>query len=426
MKKISTEIIILLSFIFLIKTIDSKSAYDKLLEWGKNNSLFISDKLGMKYINENNKTYYALDDIPENTIIMDIPYELMLNKDNAFKLLEHKKLEKIYNEYKKTKLGVDVGFLPASFEQSFLSFIIYYITSKPKSYQKTKFYEYFHYLLDTFETDLDSYPVFYTESQLKLLQGSLALIETTLIKELYREESEKLSKISGKKKFDIDEYMRWRTLTMTKSLNISNNTSIVPFIDMFDNDPIDFNVNFKLNETNNNLFLFTTHSIHRGNILYIRSGHFSNNKRFVIYGQTFEKMKDYIEAFQIPMISYQLQKTIEVKDENFEYDESIDLVRKKFYKKALKTYKQLAKYDKRDDSDYEAYKLFLKNLEMMREVYDHVSTSDIYKEFIKLKDINNVIRVLTFEKKFLDEKIQALKKVINKMEKNENRINKDL
>ena len=62
----------------------------------------------------------------------------------------------------------------------------------------------------------------------------------------------------------------------------------------------------------------------------------------------------------------------------------------------------------------------------MREVYDHVSTSDIYKEFIKLKDINNVIRVLTFEKKFLDEKIQALKKVINKMEKNENKINKDL
>ena len=117
---------------------------------------------------------------------------------------------------------------------------------------------------------------------------------------------------------------------------------------------------------------------------------------------------------------YQIQKTIEVKDENFEYDESIDLVRKKFYKKALKTYKQLAKYDKRDDSDYEAYKLFLKNLEMMREVYDHVSTSDIYKEFIKLKDINNVIRVLTFEKKFMDEKINVLKNFINKLEKDEN------
>ena len=383
----------------------------------------------MKYINENNKTFYALDDIPENTLIMNIPFELMLNKENIYKLLDAKtleKLNKIYIDYKKTKFAIDVGFLPASFEQSFLSFILYYITSKGKFYKKSKFYEYFHYLINTFETDLDSYPVFYSESQLKLLQGSLALIETTLMKELYKEESDYLNKLSNKKKFDIDEYMRWRTLTITKSLNISNITSIIPFIDMFDNDPLDFNVNFKLNETNNNLFLFTTHAIHRGNILYIRSGHFSNNKRFIIYGQTFEKMKDYIEAFQIPMISYQLQKSIKVTDENFEYDESIDLVKKKFYKKALVTYKKLSKYDTGDDSDIAAYKLFLKNLKLSRDVYDGVSTSDVYKEFIKLKDINNVIRVLTFEKKFLDEKIQTLTKFINKLEKEKKEKNSDL
>ena len=86
----------------------------------------------------------------------------------------------------------------------------------------------------------------------------------------------------------------------------------------------------------------------------------------------------------------------------------------------------MAQYDKGDDSDIEAYKLFLRNLEITREAYDYVSTSDIYKEFIKLKDINNVIRVLTFEKKFLDDKTQVLKKFINKLEINKNKINKDL
>ena len=128
-------------------------------------------------------------------------------------------------------------------------------------------------------------------------------------------------------------------------------------------------------------------------------------------------MKDYIEAFQIPMISILLQKKIKVEDENFEYDESIDLVKKKFYKNALKTYKKLSVYNKEDGSDISAYKLFLKNLEMTREVYDETSTSDIHKEFVKVKDINNVIRVLNFEKKFLDEKIKILKKFINKLEK---------
>jgi tetratricopeptide (TPR) repeat protein len=274
--------------------------------------------------------------------------------------------------------------------------------------------------------------VFYSQSQLKLLTGSLALIETTLLKELYNEESNKLKRLGGSR-VDIDEFMRYRTLTTVKTLNITNNTSIVPFIDMFENDPIDYNINFKLNETTKDLYVFTTKPIYRDSILYIRSGHFSNNKRFVIYGQTFEKMKDYIEAFQIPMISYKLQQQIKVEDENFEYEESIDLVKKKFYKKALDTYKKLSKYNKEDGSDISAYKLFLKNLEMSREVYNDVSSSDIYREFVKAKDINNVIRVLSFEKKFMDEKIGVLRKYIHKLEKNEKRekkyekdINKDL
>ena len=292
---------------------------------------------------------------------------------------------------------------------------------KPKKYKKTKFYEYFHYLIDTFETDLDSFPVFFTPSQTQLLQGSLALIDTTLLKELYKEEANNLEKISNKKSFDVDEYMRYRTLTTTKTLNITNITSIVPFIDMFENDPIDYNVNFKLNETNKNIFVFTTHPIRRGSTLYIRSGHFSNNKRFVIYGQTFEKTKDYIEAFQIPMISLMLQKSIKVDDENFEYDESIDLVKKKFYKNALKTYKKLSKYNKEDGSDISAYRLFLKNLQMSRDIYDKTTTSDIHREFVKAKDINNVIRVLTFEKNYMDEKIGVLKKFFEKLEKEGNK-----
>ena len=136
------------------------------------------------------------------------------------------------------------------------------------------------------------------------------------------------------------------------------------------------------------------------------------------------------------MISLMLQKSIKVEDENFEYEESIDLVKKKFYKNALKTYKKLSKYNNEDGSDISAYKLFLKNLEMSRELYDNTTTSDIYKEFVKPKDINNVIRVLTFEKKFMDEKINVLKNYINKLEKEESKktkgkkndknINKDL
>jgi len=417
---------ILFLIIVIFNFINSKNNYDYLLEWGKNNSLFISDKLEMKYSSENNKTYYAKDDIPEKTLIMNIPFKIMLNIDNALELLNNKKLKKLYSEYQKEKFEISIGFLPASLDQSFLSYLIYLVNHRQKHYKKTKFYQYFHYLIDTFETDLDSFPIFYNKNQLDLLKGSLSLMESTLMKELFKEEVHKLEYNHNQKSIDLDEYLRFRTLTVTKSLNISNITSIIPFIDMFDNDPIDFNVNFKLNETNNNLYVFTTKKVKRGSILYLRSGYFSNIKRFILYGDTFEKMKDYIESFQIPMISPMMHNSISDKDKGFDLDDTIDLVKKKFYKDALKTYKKISKLKKEDGSDLSAYNLFLKNLEYVRGYYEPITASHIYNQFVNLKDIENVKRVLYLEKKVLDEKIEVLRKFINKLTKSKEKINKDL
>ena len=127
--------------------LNSKTTYDYLLEWGLNNSLIISDKLGMRYINQNNKTYYAKDEIPEHTIIMDIPFEIMLNIDNALDLLNSKKLNKLNAEYKKAQFDVSVGFLPASQDLSFLSYLIYLVNLQPLQLLQHRILEFFHQLI---------------------------------------------------------------------------------------------------------------------------------------------------------------------------------------------------------------------------------------------------------------------------------------
>ena len=179
MKKI---LIILINIIVYIKT---KNAYDKLLVLVKNNSLFISDKLEMRYISENNRAYYAKDDIPENTLLMTIPFKLMLNLKNAFELLNSKKINKLYTEYKKNSTNISVGFFTANDDQTFLSYLVYLVNHRQKHYKKNKFYQYFQYLFDTFETNLDSYPLFYNDNQMKLISGFVTYMDVILMLELY-------------------------------------------------------------------------------------------------------------------------------------------------------------------------------------------------------------------------------------------------
>ena len=414
---------ILFLIICILNSFNSKNYYDYLLEWGKNNSLFISDKLSMKYISENNKSYYANEDLSENTLVMNVPFKVMLNVKNALDLLNSKKLKKLYVEYKKDDFKISIDFLPFSLDQSFLSYLIYLVNYHQKHYKKNKFYKYFHYFFDTFESSIDSFPVSYNKYQLRLIQGSVALRESTLMKNLFKEEVDKLEHEHNQNSIDFDEYLRYRSLTITKSLNISNISCIIPFIDMFVSDPIDFNVDFKLNETNNNLYIYTTKQVRKGDILYIKSRYISNIKRFILYGETFEKMKDYIESFRIPLISPMTHHSITGRDKGYYLDDIIELVDNKFYENALETYKKISELKKQDGSDLSAYKLFLKNLELVRGTYDHISTKYITEQFINSKDIDNVKRVLYLEKKFLDEKIKFLRNFIDKFEQ---KINGDL
>jgi hypothetical protein len=276
-------------------------------------------------------------------------------------------------------------------------------------------------MFDTFETSLDSYPLFYNDNQMKLLRGSVTYMDVTLMRELFEDEKMIFEKDYNQKEIDLDEYMRYRTLIIAKTYNISQ-LSVIPFIDMFENDPMDYNVDIGHNETNNNVNVFTTRKVRRGDTLYIRSGYISNYKRLILYGQTFDKMSDYIDSFNIPMISFKMRKNMRITNQDFDVSESIDLAKKKFFKKALKTYKKLSLLKKEDGSDLSAYKLFLKNLEMNRKDYEPVTTSDIYKEFVHLKDVNNVRRVLELETRIFDQKIKLMKRLVDNMSK---RLSKD-
>ena len=161
--------------------------YELLLEWGKNNSAFISDKIDMNYTNENNKNYYVKEEIKKDEIVMTIPKKVLLNIDSAINILG-KKIKKQFEIYKnkqledKTNLNEDMLY---HINQSFLAYLMTIANKNKSKNNKNKLYQYYKYYFNTFETNLEKYPLFFSTEQMRLLDFSIFGIELISTKHLF-------------------------------------------------------------------------------------------------------------------------------------------------------------------------------------------------------------------------------------------------
>ena len=234
-------IIILISHIISSYNKD-KTDYDLLLEWGKNNSVYITDKIRMNYTNKNNKNYYVVEKIKKDEIIISIPQSLPLNVDSALNILGSK-VRKQYKTYKNLfadKIKEDKEILSYHIDQSFLAYLMT-IANKNKS-KKNKLYQYYKYFFNTFETNLEHFPVYFSTEQLRILMFSIFGNEVVKVKKLFGEEFEILEREIHKKMLDMDEYLKYRLFTYEKFVNISGTSYIIPFADLLDINPVKFNL----------------------------------------------------------------------------------------------------------------------------------------------------------------------------------------
>ena len=199
------NILLLISYLLFISRTAQKNDYDVLLEWGKNNSLVISDKIKMKYINENSKTYYAKEKIFKNEVILIIPDAITLNIKNALRLYG-KKGQKLYKEFKSYFNESKNDFMN---DQVFLAYLMYRVNKNDKL-KSNNFYKYYQYLFKTFESNLDSFPIFYTMEQLFLIQFTSLIHTIDYIKDIYGAEID-IFQNKLKKEIIKDDYYVFRT-----------------------------------------------------------------------------------------------------------------------------------------------------------------------------------------------------------------------
>ena len=415
MKKIFLLLILLTTYNL---SHSKKTDYDYLIEWGKNNSVFISDKIKINYTNENTKNFYVKETIEPNEIIISIPENLLLNINSALKLSSNK-FQKQFEKYKKQKFKQAKNNSSELFNQrienSFLAYIIT-MANLNKS-PKNKLYQFYKYFFDTCETNLDKFPLFYSTDQIRPFLFSLFSNELIQTREAFEEEYTILQSQITKKQFDLDEYLKYRLFTYNKLVNISEQSSIVPFVDIIDTNPVSFNLQVRYLQDNHTVNVISNQEINPEQKLILAVVEMTNMASLIVYGRIYEENKNFLETFKISKISPIFLRS---KNMNLMLSNSnlMDLMKPKFYDEVIPDYMELSKMMNGDGSSVSALKLLVENIEEFRKQYDDVTTSVLMKNFFDTEIVYNIKSVLDTEKNFLDKKIKQLKKIVSYVDTN--------
>ena len=406
--------IIAISYIISSNINTKKKDYDLLLEWGKNKSIYISKKIKMNYTNENIRNYYVRNIIKKGEIIMSIPRPLLLTIESALNLLGPR-FKRQYNLYRNQSFDIRTSgndeLLSYRINQSFLAYLMT-IANKNKS-KKNKFYQYYQYFFNTFETDFEKFPIFFSTEQIRFLLFSIFGNDIGRTKKIFEEEYEILQREIYKKILDQDEYFKYRLISFEKFVNISGTCFIIPFVDLIETNPVSFNLEVHYTNENDSLSVIATKDINRKEELKLAVVQMSNSDSLMTYGKIYEESKDYFENFRILKASSDYIKDLGL-NPLLADGEVLDLNEDKYYEQVLPFYTELSRMLKEDGSKASALRLFMENMKYIRNNYNKITVSDLYKNFYDPKIVQNIRSILDSEKRYLDKKIREMKKIVNK------------
>ena len=407
--------ITLLSFIITIYSIqcNNNENIDEFISWGLKNNLSISSNIEVISSTENSKIkFIAKEDIQKQKQLLTIPNSIMFNITKLLELLNSKNLKKQYNKFQKLNLTYKPNLYDFRKEESFISYIFYLIEHKPKKYKKTKFYEFFEEFLKSLNKYEVKSPLFYDQTQIDFLSESLLSHSIEAMKKVYEDEMEILSDKSYYNNYiDSDEYIHFRFPVHNKAINISNQLTLVPFMNIIDQDYSSYNANYTIQE-NGDVKIISKREIKKGDEIIIKAPKQSNVRRLLCEGKTYEKLVNYFDSYYISAFGPGIYYQYKLKDEKFK-NFYINLLQKDFDSKATSLYFEYAGEMEGDGSDTWAYDVLNKNLLYYKELFERITLSKIYEYFKDKDDRINIERVLRGEKKVIEKALKRVSKTIN-------------
>jgi len=409
------------------------------LEWAKNNSIYINEKLILNKKTSGDKHYFFSADsrIQNNTLLLRVPYNMMITQFNLNEMYKDSKNKKFENLWDKIE-SINNDFIQFfSTKQLFYMSVILENAMRKK---KGPLYKKYKELLRMFDNlDMDIYPVFYDQYEKDYLSGSNFGSQLIRAMDSLNEEYIILDRDLNINIPNQDDFIKTRVIALISSINLNNTnynysnefneTIIVPFLDCFTKTIFEDKSNARVerksikNTTSNlndyYLEIYSNDEIYIGGEIILKWTPFSNSELLLYYGFVEEENPIRSRHF-MDIINTKFKKDLNITDNKI-----FKNIKKTLYElntefsapDVINSYKNLSKhFDKYKNRKEGPYEMMLDNLKYYVNLYEEVLSDGNINKYIngneKIKSIKEIIHQ---EKKFLDKKVDSLEKHIKKI-----------
>lgn len=406
--------IICINFISCKQSSEKKSDNDDLTDyliWARYNNLSMHPSLKFTKKIKNMKTLYNLytkETIPENTTLIHIPSNIILNITKILDLINLPELKKQYEEFMDNDIYEDDYSPELKKDEAFLTYIFYQIHDGKKKILKSKFYKKYKHYINSFRINSEYEPLFFDDVGVNKLYLSYINTLYSMNKRNFEQETYIFKGYSYyKRDIDYDEYLPIRIAVINNGLTISEQKYLIPVLNMINTDYIKYNSNFTL-ESDGSIRIYSTREIQAQEEIIFFSKEMSNARRLLFEGRTYPELNYYFDEYLIPAFGISLYVKFNLDDPDLEFTNYINLLEDGYEEDAINIYKDHLDILKRDDPVEDKsgkgwpFEILLNNLKAFKEYIISFGKDKIY-EYFDDKDVRiNVERVILGDKKILE------------------------
>ena len=413
----------------------SKNDIETIYNWAKKNNIFINEKLHLnKNIDPSHNFYYFTSNskIPNNTLLLRVPYDIMISQSSLEKHFQEKRSKKFSYLWDKIIENKNPYISYFSTKQFFyMSIIIEDAINKKKGYLYNKYKPYF----DMYEyMNMDIFPVFYDEEEIYFLSPSSFGSELKQAVESLKEEYYIINNDLQITTSIQDNFLKYRVLALANSISFNNTkmkdrndfneSVIVPFIDCFKKVVLDYNssANFEmLLDHSDNKYYFeirSTKVIEKNSEINLKWRRINNGESLIYYG-FIEKGNYVAPKFYVNLFNNMFKKDLGV-DEKKDFRDVIqrgrfELNSEFFDPDVVKSYYNLSKlFDKYKDKPEGRYEMMRDNLQYYLNLYDTQFSEGYINLYIKGNEKRKYIKsIMKIERLLVKNKLNYVNNVIN-------------